>query len=121
FYAEPALREQMSQGHEFFIAELNSEPVGFSSFGHGHTVGTYKIHKLYVHPMVQGKGVGKKLIAWIIGEIRNNDAVAVRLNVNRHNPARFFYEKSGFMVTGEEDIAIGEGYFMSDYVMEKKL
>ena len=32
-----------------------------------------------------------------------------------------FYEKLGFSVVGEEDIDIGQGYFMNDFVMEKKL
>jgi ribosomal protein S18 acetylase RimI-like enzyme len=43
------------------------------------------------------------------------------LNVNRYNKARFFYEKLGFVIMKEEDIDIGSGYYMIDYVMEKKL
>jgi ribosomal protein S18 acetylase RimI-like enzyme len=43
------------------------------------------------------------------------------VNVNRHNKALHFYEKYGFKIIREEDIDIGEGYFMNDYVMELKL
>jgi hypothetical protein len=32
-----------------------------------------------------------------------------------------FYEKSGFVAVKTEDIDIGSGYFMNDYVMEKRL
>ena len=32
-----------------------------------------------------------------------------------------FYEKLGFTVIKEEDIDIGNGYLMNDYVMEKKI
>ena len=32
-----------------------------------------------------------------------------------------FYEKLGFETVGEEDLEIGNGYFMNDYIMEKKL
>jgi ribosomal protein S18 acetylase RimI-like enzyme len=38
--------------------------------------------------------------------------------VNRHNRALHFYEKQGFKIIREEDIDIGSGYFMNDYVME---
>ena len=34
----------------------------------------YKLHKLYVHPITQGKGVGKALIDFIISEIRTRQA-----------------------------------------------
>jgi len=41
--------------------------------------------------------------------------------VNRQNNAKNFYEKLGFVVIKEEDIDIGNGYFMNDYVMEMML
>jgi hypothetical protein len=41
--------------------------------------------------------------------------------VNRYNKARAFYEKLGFVVIDEKDFDIGNGYFMNDYVMEKKI
>ena len=50
---------------------------------------------------------------------RLSGATALELNVNRHNKARFFYEKNGCTVEGEVDIDIGGGYFMSDYIMKQ--
>jgi diamine N-acetyltransferase len=44
----------------------------------------------------------------------------VDLNVNRHNKAKSFYEKMGFVVAYEEDIPIGS-YWMNDYAMRKEL
>jgi hypothetical protein len=41
--------------------------------------------------------------------------------MNRNNKARQFYEKNGFIIIKEEDIDIGNNYFMNDYVMEKRL
>jgi len=35
--------------------------------------------------------------------------------------AKNFYEKLGFVVIEEKDFDIGNGHFMNDYVMEKKL
>jgi hypothetical protein len=45
----------------------------------------------------------------------------LRLNVNRFNNAQFFYQKKGFQIVETIDIPIGEGYWMEDFIMEKKL
>jgi ribosomal protein S18 acetylase RimI-like enzyme len=49
------------------------------------------------------------------------NAKALQLQVNRFNKAKEFYEKLGFTVIKTADFDIGNGYFMNDYVMEKKL
>ncbi|WP_338410828.1 hypothetical protein [uncultured Flavobacterium sp.] len=41
------------------------------------------------------------------------------LNVNRFNKAQYFYKKAGFKIAYQEDIEIGKGYLMQDFVMEK--
>jgi hypothetical protein len=41
--------------------------------------------------------------------------------VNRYNKAKGFYEKLGFKVIGKEDIDIGNGYLMNDYVMQLEI
>jgi ribosomal protein S18 acetylase RimI-like enzyme len=98
-----------------------AETVAFASYSHGNKAGIYKIHKLYVHPMLHGKGFGRKLLDRIIHDVKPKGAKAIQLNVNRNNPAKIFYENYGFTIIGEEDIAIGEEYFMNDYVMEKTI
>jgi ribosomal protein S18 acetylase RimI-like enzyme len=57
----------------------------------------------------------------LITAIKQKGATSLLLNVNRNNPTKGFYEKLGFTVIKEEDIDIGNGYFMNDYVMEKKV
>ena len=82
---------------------------------------TWKLHKIYILATQQGKGTGKFVIDHIIKEIKLQGAIALQLQVNRNNKARSFYEKLGFVVIDEADFDIGNGYFMNDYVMEKKL
>ena len=120
-YSEDSLRKQMDEGHHFLIALSNAETVGFASYSHANKVGVFKVHKLYVHPMLHGHGFGKKILDRIVKDVTPKGAVALQLNVNRENRAINFYEKYGFKKVGEEDIAIGEGYFMNDFVMEKNL
>ncbi len=121
FYAEDSLKKQMEEGHHFLLAFSNAETVGFASYSHGNKVGLFKIHKLYVHPMLHGHGFGRKILDRIVKDVTPKGATTLQLNVNRQNRAINFYEKYGFKKVGEEDIAIGEEFFMNDYVMEKTL
>jgi GNAT superfamily N-acetyltransferase len=119
FYSPASLRRQMVEDrHEFLILEEAEEPIGFASWSVLPEPGVYKLHKLYVLPGRQGKGLGKTMLQYIFDAIRPEGATKLRLNVNRHNKARQFYEKMGFAVVKEEDVAIGNNYFMNDFVME---
>lgn len=119
FYSEKALHEQMEQHIEFIIVYDGVHPVGFASFGLS-LPRVYKLHKIYVLPSQQGRGTGRFIIDQLVKAMKTKDAISLQLNVNRQNNAKSFYEKLGFVVINEEDIDIGNGYFMNDYVMEKK-
>ena len=124
-HLERGLAYKLSGQYEQAITELKAvldeEPVGFASFSKIKEPGVYKLHKIYVRTDIQGKGLGKALIDAVIEEIQPANATALHLNVNRHNKAKTFYERFGFAILKEEDVDIGNGYFMNDYVMEKKL
>ena len=119
-YSTAALEEQMKNHHYFFLALQEYDPVGFASFS---KVGKdiYKLQKLYVLPGLQKTGTGKALLKTVETVAKSMGATRLRLNVNRENVARKFYEKNNFTIIKEEDIDIGNGYFMNDYVMEKEL
>ncbi|MES1159914.1 MAG: GNAT family N-acetyltransferase [Bacteroidota bacterium] len=118
FYNPLSLRRQMvEEKQQFLMVEQDDEPIGFASWAPMAEPGIYKLHKLYVLPGTQGRGLGKAMLHFIFEDIRG--ARALRLNVNRYNKALQFYEKMGFVVIGEEDIDIGNNYWMNDYIMEK--
>ncbi len=118
-YSPGSLRRQMvDERHQFLIVEQTEEPIGFASWSVMSDPGIFKLHKLYVLPGRQGKGLGRTLLQFIFETIRPEGAAMLRLNVNRFNKARQFYERMGFAVIGEEDIDIGHGYFMNDFIME---
>ncbi len=111
FYSPGALRRQILEDkHQFLIVEQGDEPIGFASWSLADEPGVIKLHKLYVLPGQQGKGLGRGILAFIFQDIQG--AQTLRLNVNRFNKARQFYERMGFIVTKEEDVPIGNGYFM---------
>lgn len=120
-YSTPSLQNQIEkQGHQFIIVRHEESPVGFASYSLKKAdikTTSWKLHKIYIHPNQQGKGTGKILLDYIVQDIQPTGAKALELNVNRHNKAIGFYQKMGFKIIAEEDIDIGNGYFMNDYVM----
>jgi ribosomal protein S18 acetylase RimI-like enzyme len=120
-YSEMALNKQMKEdGCRFVIVYDDKDPVGFAAYQEIEPT-TWKLHKLYILTTQQGKGTGKFMIDHIIKDIQPLGASTLLLQVNRHNTARNFYEKAGFVVIEEADFDIGNGYFMNDYVMEKRI
>jgi RsiW-degrading membrane proteinase PrsW (M82 family)/GNAT superfamily N-acetyltransferase len=119
-YSESRLAEDMQKGIEFVILYDGVQPIGFASIGLMEPQ-VYKLHKIYVLTSYQGKGAGKFILNELITAIKQKGATSLLLNVNRNNPAKGFYEKLGFTVIKEENIDIGNGYLMNDYVMEKKV
>lgn len=116
-YSDESLQKQFKEGHRFFVLYENKIPAAFISFvSEGNSV---RIPKLYVHPAHQKKGFGKMLIDKV-EEINKENFETLELNVNRYNPAKFFYEKIGFEIDSEIDVPIGK-YFMNDYIMKKKI
>ncbi len=119
-YSEKALLQQMEQGHRFLLLYDEDEPIGFASYSEI-APKLWKLHKLYVLPVVQGKGGGRKLVDFVLTDLKKEGGERLQLNVNRHNKAKDFYHRLGFSVAREEDIDIGNGYFMSDYIMERQV
>lgn len=119
FYSKSSLQKQMQEGHQFIVAEENNKAVGFASYAPKsvNELYVFRLHKIYINPNQQGKGVGKLFINFIINDIKPKKGTGLELNVNRNNKALHFYQKLGFKITREEDIDIGEGYFMNDYVL----
>jgi RsiW-degrading membrane proteinase PrsW (M82 family)/ribosomal protein S18 acetylase RimI-like enzyme len=119
-YSPHALQTQMDEGHEFIIVYNAGVPIGFASYSEiAPTV--FKLHKIYILTLHQGRGMGRTVMEKVIEAVKEKGCTRLQLNVNRQNPAKIFYEKLGFVVIREEDIDIGHGYFMNDYIMEKSL
>ena len=118
-YSPASLQNQMDAGSQFIIVYEEDEPVGFAAYFEK-APSVFKLDKIYVLLSQQGKGTGRFMIGYIVDEIKQRGATALQLQVNRNNKAKDFYEKLGFVIIDEKDFDIGNGYFMNDYVMERK-
>src|SRR6185295_18135069 len=119
-YSPGSLQKQMEDGSQFILAYEVDVPVGFAAYFEK-APSVFKLDKIYVLLSQHGKGTGRFMVDHIIDEIKRKGATALQLQVNRYNKAKNFYEKLGFVVVEEKDFDIGNGFFMNDYVMEKRL
>jgi ribosomal protein S18 acetylase RimI-like enzyme len=121
-YSEEVLEKQMNESQTFLIIKEEKLDLAFVSFETNYdNQPQTKIHKIYISPAAQGKGLGKILIEETERQAINKRNERILLNVNRQNKARFFYEKIGFKIAYSEDIEIGNGYLMNDFVMVKEV
>lgn len=119
-YSTTSLQQQMQNGHQFYVAVVNNEIIGFASVSKEEE-SICKLNKLYVLPTTQKTGAGKALLQNVITFTKENKATELQLKVNRNNNAKDFYLKQGFTILYEADFEIGNGFFMNDYVMGLQL
>ena len=131
-YSDASLAEQFAKGHQFYIANLNGEDIGFCSVSNegiekrelelvdepeNIKSTAHKLNKLYVLPSAHGTGSGMALLNKAIEVAKLEGSSSLFLQVNKHNNAYTFYLKSGFIKEQEFKFDIGNGFFMDDYVM----
>lgn len=121
-YSAEALEKQINNNEQIFLLLKDGDKaVAFAGYSpYTAEPATYKLHKLYCLPETQGKGYGRILIDTVSRIAADAGANKLLLNVNRYNKSLSFYQKMGFSIAREEDIAIGP-YWMNDYIMQKPL
>ena len=121
------IRDRFEKGHQFYIASLNGDPIGFCSVSAetnevkneviNEVAKQHKLNKLYVLPSAHGTGSGKALLHKAIEVAKAAGSTSLYLQVNKHNNAYTFYLKNGFVKESEFKFDIGNGFYMDDYVM----
>lgn len=122
-YSIPNLRKQTTEGHVYFIARREGNPCGYVSVQPETLTEDrrlFHLHKIYVLPSEQGRGLGRKLLETALSHIlceTEGHPASVELNVNRNNPAVGFYQHLGLKILRQGDFHIGNGFYMNDYIM----
>lgn len=120
YEVEALERQLVEMGHQFLIISSDGADAGFISFETNYKgQPVTKIHKIYMLPKTQGKGLGRRLIAAAEQKARDEKNSELTLNVNKHNKAELFYHRIGFRTIGSEDIDIGGGFLMEDKILAK--
>ena len=108
FYDIPPLRDSVSSlqrcAETFYGFYLDGELSGVISIKAEE--GLIDIHRLMVHPQHFRKGIAKRLLDFIESVGEGNEALIVSTG-SRNAPAISFYEKNGFIKTGETKVMEG--------------
>lgn len=122
-YSEESLRQQMTGAHTFFIPEEDGKPIGYLSVeAEGEDL--YHLQKIYLLPACQGCGYGSRLFRFAVDYVHSVHPApcVLRLNVNRRNTTAVnFYQRMGMYKADEGDFHIGNGFYMTDYIMELRV
>ncbi len=121
-YSLDSLENQLKNNIVFLLVKEENDFIGFASYElNFQNFNKTKIHKLYILPTIQGKGVGKNLILHIQEIAKKNSNSALILNVNKYNKAKDFYLHNQFEIADSLVVDIGNSYVMDDFIMEKKI
>ena len=122
-YSEPSLRRQMTvEHHTYLLLFVDDKPAGYVSV-QPTEAHRYELQKLYVMPRYQCQHLGTQLFNAAVDFVKEQhpEPCTLFLHVNRHNRAKHFYLHQGMEVSSRGDFPIGKGFFMNDYIMEKKI
>jgi len=101
--------------HYYFIYNSKDQITGYVALDFSDK--SLKIDKIYVHPKLQGTGIGSRILSYLLEEYRDK---RIWLRVNRGNSGAVkLYEKQGFRVIERKDFHGPGKYKYEDYIMEK--
>ena len=81
-YSDESLQEQIYvKNHRYFLAKENDTFLGYMSIEHNcENSGKTKIHKIYILPDQQKKGIGKLLLYRAIAETKKQNRLRIPLH-----------------------------------------
>lgn len=116
-YAPENLKKQMLEGnYKFYLAYTGEVMTGYAAL---HTTDgkAYFLDKFYIDTEKHQQGLGGKFLTYL-EQITAPETI--RLRVNRKNYVAInFYFKHGFKIEKTDDLEIGNGYEMNDFIMVK--
>lgn len=124
-YSLPNLEKQLQEGHVFYMALRDDKPCAYLSVQYEGVTDDgkekYHLQKIYLLPSEQGKGLGRILFNKALEHVRQmaqGKPAVMLLNVNRDNTrAVAFYQHMGMQIIFRGDFPIGNGYYMTDYIL----
>ncbi len=117
YQSAQAMFDQFSTGYKYALVIGGGQKAGYFAFD-GKAEKEVFISKLYIHKDFRRRGLGKRILDFIAEEARALGCTAMTLSVNKDNSDSIqFYTSYGFQTIKAQKVAIGEGFYMDDYVM----
>ena len=120
-YGTARIAAELDAGLVWEVVELEARPLGFLSWEVVPQL-PVKLHKLYLLPAEQGRGLGQVMLQHVFAQAGAIGASGVELTVNKRNErALRAYRRAGFAVGESACTDIGGGYFMDDWILRRTL
>lgn len=123
FQSKAAIAAQIAEGgYAYYLVTLGNDAVGYMAVVPGEDRNRLMLSKLYVRRDCRGRGVGRAMLAFAEQLGREQNRRTLWLTVNRHNRTSIaWYRRMGFRKRGDLRQAIGAGFVMDDFRMEKRV
>ncbi len=117
YQSAKAMSDQFSAGYKYAVVICGDQKAGYFAYD-GKAEKEVFISKLYIHKDFRRRGLGRRILDFISNEARVLGCTAMTLSVNKDNSNSIqFYIAYGFQTIKAQKVAIGEGFYMDDYVM----
>lgn len=122
FQSVDAIAAQIESGWEYYLAKVNGAAAGFAGLVPEHDRKKMMLSKIYVKESCRGQGVGRAMLDFIEAQCKTSGFVTLWLTVNRFNNGPIeWYKRHGFVIVDEVRKDIGQGFYMDDFILEKRV
>lgn len=121
FQSYPALKEQISEGYEYYQIFSSGEFCGYTGIHPGEDNRLF-LSKLYLKKESRGHHLATGAFSFLKEICRERGYSAIWLTCNKHNDNSLgVYRHFGFEIIDTQEADIGGGFIMDDYIMEYKM
>lgn len=121
FQSYPALKEQISEGYEYYQIFSGGEFCGYTGIHPGEDNRLF-LSKLYLKKESRGHHLATGAFSFLKEICRERGYSAIWLTCNKHNDNSLgVYRHFGLEIVDTQEADIGGGFIMDDYIMEYKI
>ena len=115
-YSAQSLEQQIAEsGTFFYLVEAEEKNIGFIGVSTTDNK-NWQLNKFYLLNTTQGKGFGTTAFNLLLQELNSPQQIQLRVNRQNYKSVNFYF-KNNFVIEKLDDLDLGEGYFMNDFVM----
>ena len=119
FQSYLAIKEQITDGYEYFQLIMASTLIGYIAVSQKET--SLFLSKLYIKRDYRGQGVSSFAFDFLKSICKERSLSRIWLTCNKYNNHTLdVYKHWGFISIDEVETDIGNGFIMDDYIMEWK-
>ena len=121
FQSFHALKEQISEGYEYYKIFDGEEFCGYTGIHPGED-GRLFLSKLYIKKEARGRHLATRAFEFLKNICLERGYSAIWLTCNKYNDGSLaVYNHLGFRTIDTQEADIGGGFIMDDYIMEYKI